>query len=336
VTASRTARGRSVRLGLVLGLTALSSAVLRRRATLSAVAPDLRLPALWLPLSIGSSLELAVARRMFSQDATAVDGVRVTSHDVPGGRDVFVYRPHDLQRPAGALLWIHGGGLVLGRPEADHDLCSRMARELGIVVVSARYRLAPEDPFPAGLDDCSAALRWLHEQAGVLGVDAQRVAVGGASAGGGLAAAVVQRAHDSGLPVAFQVLVYPMLDDRTALRRDLGGRGRVAWTPRSNTFAWAAYLGHRARREESRPYAAAARREELTGLPPAWIGVGDLDLFHDEDLEYARRLQEAGVAVEVLVEPGMYHGAELQLRTTVPSMRAFQQAMFDALAKGLA
>jgi acetyl esterase/lipase len=146
----------------------------------------------------------------------------------------------------------------------------------------------------------------------------------------------VQRAHDHGLPVRFQLLLYPMLDDRTALRRDHGGRGRIAWTPRSNRYAWTSYLGHEPRADEPRRYAAAARRGNLAGLPPAWIGVGDLDLFYEEDLDYARRLRDAGVPVTLRLEPGMYHAAELELQATVPTMRAFQQAMFDALARGLA
>jgi acetyl esterase/lipase len=143
---------------------------------------------------------------------------------------VFVYEPTVRDRPGAGLLWVHGGGLVLGRPEADHELCSRIARDLGILVVGARYRLAPEHPFPAALDDLVAVVRWLADPAAGLGVDPTRVAVGGASAGGGLAASAVQRAHDEGLPVAFQLLVHPMLDDRTVLRRDLDGRSRIGWT----------------------------------------------------------------------------------------------------------
>ena len=317
-------------------VTAVVTAVLRRRRTLSAVAPELRTPRLWLPLSVGSAVEVALRRRLPARPAGPVAGVTITTCDVPGGQDVFVHEPPVRERPSAALLWVHGGGLVLGRPEGDHELCSRIARDLGILVVSARYRLAPEHPFPAALDDLVAALRWLAGSAAALGVDPARVAVGGASAGGGLAASVVQRAYDEELPVAFQLLLHPMLDDRTVLRRDLAGRGRIGWTPRSNAYGWTAYLGHRPGADEPRRYAAAARREDLTGLPPAWIGVGDLDLFRDEDVDYARRLADAGVPVRLLVEPGMYHAAELGLQATVPSMRAFQQAAFDALAEGLA
>jgi acetyl esterase/lipase len=318
----------------VLGVAA--AAVVRRHRTISAVAPDLRTPILWLPLFVDNPLVLAAGRRLFDRTSEPVAGTAISQHEVLGGQDVFVYEPAGRQRPTGALLWIHGGGTILGRPETDHELCSRFARDLGVAVVSARYRLAPEHPFPAGLDDCYAALRWLHHEADALGVDRGRIAVGGASAGGGLAAVVVQRAHDHGLPVRFQLLLYPMLDDRTALRRDHGGRGRIAWTPRSNRYAWTSYLGHEPRADEPRRYAAAARRGDLAGLPPAWIGVGDLDLFYEEDLDYARRLRDAGVPVTLRLEPGMYHAAELELQATVPSMRDFQQAMFDALARGLA
>jgi acetyl esterase/lipase len=315
---------------------ATATGLLRRHRTLRAVSPDLRTPDLWLPLAVVGPTTLRLGRRLFGTPTEPVDGVTVDRHDVPGGLDVLVHRPAGRAQPSGALLWIHGGGYVLGRPEMDTELCSRMARDLGIVVVGARYRLAPERPFPAGLDDCTAALRWLHDSAGELGVEPARVAVGGASAGGGLAATLVQRAHDEDLPVAFQLLVYPMLDDRTVLRREHAGRGRLIWTPRSNAYAWTAYLGHRPGAADPRRYAVAARREDLSGLPPAWIGVGDLDLFLEEDLEYARRLEKAGVPVEVVVEPGMYHAAELELHASVPSMRAFRQAVVDAVGRGLA
>lgn len=242
----------------VLAASAVAAAAARRHHTLSAVAPELRTPALWLPRPIIGKLSLTLARRRSRRTTDPVAGVAVTRHDVPGGRDAFVYESPGPRRPGGALLWVHGGGTILGHPESDHELCSRIARDLGIVVVSARYRLAPEHPFPAGFDDCFAALRWLHGAAPALGVDGARVAVGGASAGGGLAASVVQKAHDQGLPVAFQMLLYPMLDDRTALVRDHRGRGRIGWTPRSNTYAWTCYLGRGPRVAEPRPYAAAA------------------------------------------------------------------------------
>ena len=245
---------------------------------------------------------------------------------------LVVYERPERERPSGALVWIHGGGLVMGAPEGGEGLCSRLAAELGIVVVSVDYRLAPEHPFPAGLEDCYAALEWVHDRAGELGVDRRRVAVGGDSAGGGLAAALAQMAADRGGPaVCFQLLHYPMLDDRTTLRTGLDA---LVWTMRSNRWAWAAYLGHPPTVTEQRPYASASRRTDLGGLPPAWIGVGDIDLFHDECVDYAARLRAAGVPCELHVEPGMYHGAD-QLMPAAPSMRAFLDRLVAALGSAM-
>lgn len=252
-----------------------------------------------------------------------------------GGRPTaYLYDPPGRTRPSGALVWIHGGGMILGAPWIDHGLCNRLAVELGILVLNVDYRLAPEHPFPAGLDDCYAALAWLHEHAADLGVDPVGIGVAGASAGGGLAAGVAQMAHDRGLPLAFQGLVYPMLDDRTALRTDHGTRGAVAWTPQRNRDAWGWYLGHPVGPDEDRSYAVPARRADLTGLAPAWVGVGGQDLFHDEDVDYARRLDAAGVPVELVVVPGMPHAADM-----VPGIApaaAFRGRFVAALGRALA
>lgn len=307
----------------------------QRRRDIAAVAAELRNPLMWLPLSIGSRLELATGRRFFLPATRPVAGVTVTTHDVPGGLDVLVYEPEGRTGTTGALFWIHGGGLIMGTPEVAHHTCSYLARELGIVVVSARYRLAPEHPFPAGLDDCAAALRWLFASTDDLRVDPARVAIGGESAGGGLAATLAQRALDEDLSLAFQFLIYPMLDDRTPLR-DAGHRGRLVWTPRSNRWAWSAYLGHPPAETETRPFASAARRDDLTGLPPAWIGVGELDLFHDEDLAYASRLRSAGVPVEVHLQPGMPHGIDITVAEPGPVTRAFRDAALTALRAAIA
>ncbi|MGW4346727.1 alpha/beta hydrolase [Streptomyces sp. NPDC004690] len=318
-----------------LGLISGAAAVLigsRRARTLRAVAPELRSPALWLPVTTCDPVTLWITRRIGGHYVTRVEGgVTVTRHDVEDGQDVYVYRP---EKPGGgALLWIHGGGTVSGTPAYDHALCSRLARDHGILVVSARYRLAPEHPFPAAHDDCFAALRWLHRFAGRLGIDPDRIAVGGGSAGGGLAAGVVQRAVDEGVPVAFQLLLYPMLDDRTTARQP-SHRGRLVWTRRSNAFGWASCLGPGHAFRDLPPYAAPGRRTDLTGLPPAWIGVGDLDLFYEEDLAYAQRLAAAGTPVDLRIEPGMYHAADY-LKHKAPSMRAFRQSLSDAIGQGL-
>jgi acetyl esterase/lipase len=234
--------------------------------------------------------------------------------------------------PSAALLWIHGGGLVMGTPEVGNELCSRIVADLGIVVVSVDYRLAPEDPFPAGLDDCYRTLTWIHDNAADLGIDPMGVAVGGDSAGGGLAACLAQFAFDrGGPPICFQLLQYPMLDDRTAARTD---HDALIWTNASNRFAWEAYLGHPAGDPEQRPYASAARRTDLAGLPPAWIGIGEIDLFHDESVDYAERLRAAGVPVDLHVVPGMYHAAD-RMVPAAPTMTAFVTTMIDALETGL-
>jgi acetyl esterase/lipase len=225
--------------------------------------------------------------------------------------------------------------MVLGAPEQGHVLCSRWAAELGVLVVSVDYRLAPEDPFPAGLEDCYSALQWLHDEAGSTGVDPARIAVGGDSAGGGLSAALSQLARDrNGPAICFQLLEYPMLDDRTVLRAGTEGRGRFLWTPESNRFAWTAYLGRSPIEGDAPLYAAPARTEDVSGLPPAWVGVGDLDLFHDEDVAYAERLRVAGVPCELDVVPGMYHGAD-SIMPSRPTSRSFRDRMTAALAAGV-
>ena len=217
------------------------------------------------------------------------------------GVGVRLFRPAGASGVGPALLWIHGGGYVIGSAAQDDVLCRRFARELGATVASVDYRLAPEHPYPAPLEDCYSALTWL---ARLPSVDPARVAIGGASAGGGLAAALALLARDRAeVPLAAQLLVYPMLDDRTVDRHDLHNPGHRLWNQSSNKFGWASYLG-----DADPVIAVPARREDLSGLPPAWMGVGTLDLFHDEDVVYAERLKAAGVPCEVEVVPGAFHG----------------------------
>lgn len=307
---------------------AAAAGATRRRRRVQAVAPDLRNPRVAVPLPPLNGTTLKYARTMLSAPSPMREGVLMREVHTPDGVRVLTYQPHDRSTPSGAVLWIHGGGLIMGAAEQDHEVCGRFADELGILVVSVDYRLAPEHPFPAGLDDCYAALQWMHQSAAELGIDPARIAVAGGSAGGGLAACVAQMATDrDGPPVCFQLLQYPMLDDRTALRRDLEA---LVWSARSNRFAWSAYLGRPAALEDVRPYASAARRIDLRGLPPAWIGVGDIDLFHDECIDYARRLGDAGVPCQLHVEPGMYHAAEMFAPESA-AMTGFSQRMLDAL-----
>jgi acetyl esterase/lipase len=334
--------------GGALGIRWVSRRLARARPARAAVAPDLRHPVLLVDFSLATDRDLARARRVMElvrrvlvRRGPQVPGVEIRDRFVPVGPGdgpgprVRLIRGRAAHRRSGALLWIHGGGMVMGNPEQDDLWLSGLADELGILVVSVDYRLAPEHPYPAALDDCMAALRWLCDAADELGVDPGRVAVGGASAGGGLAAAVALRARDEGgPPVCFQLLDYPMLDDRTVLRTDHAGTGAFVWTPVSNRFGWSAYLGAPPRERDDRVHAAPARATDLSGLPPAWVGVGQLDLFHAEDVDYARRLAEAGVACELVDEPGMYHGAD-QLVPNAPRMQAYRRSMVDALRHAL-
>jgi acetyl esterase/lipase len=266
--------------------------------------------------------------------SAAGPGVEVGERDAAGVR-VRVYRPRE-GASGGVLLWLHGGGLIVGAPRADDRRCGGWARDGGLVVVSVAYRLAPEHPFPAALDDAHAAWAWLQRAAAELGVDPARVAIGGASAGGGLAACLAQRLRDEGgVQPAAQLLVYPMLDDRTAARRELDGAGHLVWHNRSNRTGWSAYLGAGPGAPETPAYAAAARCADLRGLPRAWIGVGDLDLFWDEDRAYAERLEAAGVAVELLEIAGAPHGFDT-MAPDVPLARAFAEHQHAFLRERLA
>ena len=246
-----------------------------------------------------------------------------------------VYRPSASAAPTPVLLWFHGGGYVIGKPEMDDAVCGQYARELGIAVVSVDYRLAPGHPFPAGLEDGYAALIWVRHHADQLGIDRNRIAIGGASAGGGLAASLVQLAHDRGeVDPVFQLLVYPMLDDRTSCRTDLADTNHLAWSRKSNGFAWQAYLGTAPGARDMPDCAVPARRTDLAGLPPAWVGVGSLDLFHDEDVAYAQRLRASGGACDLLVVPGAFHGFDV-FTPDAPVVKAFRAAQIAALKKHL-
>ncbi|AKK25653.1 alpha/beta hydrolase [Mycobacterium sp. EPa45] len=260
--------------------------------------PDLRKAARFTPRNLISPWTLPVLRRLTGLQRPNNDGVEILT--LESGVGVRLYRPVGASTTTPALLWIHGGGYVLGTAAQDDMLCRRFVEQLGVVVASVDYRLAPEHPYPAPLEDCYTALQWL---AGLPAVDADRIAIGGASAGGGLAAALALLARDrDGVKPVFQLLVYPMIDDRS-VGLHLDNPGQRLWNATSNKFGWRAYLGG-----ADPEVAAPARRTDLAGLPPAWLGVGTLDLFHDEDLDYAERLKAAGVPCEVHVVPGAFHG----------------------------
>jgi acetyl esterase/lipase len=255
----------------------------------------------------------------------------------PGAPDVrvVVYLPLQQPRPRAALVWIHGGGYVLGTADADELQHKTTVSQVGCVLVSVDYRLAPEEPFPASVEDCYAALAWVHRHAVELGVDAERIAIGGASAGGGLAAALGLLARDRAeFPVVFQLLLVPMLDDRTVTSGDPHPyTGEFTWTRDKNLFGWSSLLGRAPGGADVSPYASPARAASLERLPAAYIATGALDLFLDEDLEYARRLTRAGVATELHVYPGAFHGfgRAAQARVTHAYQRDYLQALGRAL-----
>ncbi|MGO4446999.1 alpha/beta hydrolase [Mycobacterium sp. 2YAF39] len=279
--------------------------------------PDLRKIARLTPKQSVTPVTLPimrmVTRRMWRRAPEDVEALTL-----PSGVGVWLYRPTAGAGPGPALLWIHGGGYVIGHPGQDDQLCRRYARRLGATVASVDYRLAPEHSYPVPLEDCYAALKWLTA---LPSVDADRVAIGGASAGGGLAAALALLARDRGeVALAAQLLVYPMLDDRTVGRDGQDNPGLRLWNRTNNRFGWSAYLG-----DADPEVAVPARRADLSGLPPAWMGVGTLDLFHDEDLAYAERLKAAGVPCDIEIVEGAFHGFD----GIVPKAKV-SQSFFDS------
>lgn len=267
-----------------------------------------RVPA--LPLHNKLLLAILQPLMRMGKKPDSLHGVAIAEHNT-GSSTVRVYTPEGELSGAG-LLWIHGGGYVIGAPTINDRECALYARDLKMIVVSAGYRLAPKHPFPAGMDDCFAAWQWLLNNAADLGVNPQRIVISGQSAGGGMAAGLVQRIHDGGgIQPAGQALFCPMIDDRTATKTELDALKHKMWTNVNNRGGWRHYLGMAPGSASVPQYAAAARREDLSGLPPAWIGVGDIDLFHDEDTTYARRLRDAGVPCDLDIFPGAPHGFEI-------------------------
>jgi acetyl esterase/lipase len=237
------------------------------------------------------------------------DNVSRTDHviDDVTGVSVRVHRRIGVEGRLPCVYWIHGGGYVAGSNLGDDLRFDRWCQSIDCVGVSVDYRLAPEHPYPTPLDDCYAGLAWVHEHASDLGVDPSRIGVGGASAGGGLAAALALLARDRGeLAVAFQLLIYPMIDDRQVTPSSTWID--AIWPPSANTFGWTSYVGSGKGGPDVPAYAAPARATDLAGLPPTIISVGAIDGFCDEDVEYATRLRHAGVPVELHVYPGGPHG----------------------------
>ncbi len=289
-------------------------------AALAAMPPRVALNAETLPLARASMRTLADAYERSTLVSRSDHEVESSDgHRVP----IRVHRPADARtdetRPA--VVWMHGGGLVSGTHLIDDGRFDRWCTRFGVVGVAVDYGLAPERPFPGPLEDCYAALAWTHAHADDLGVAADRIGIGGASAGGNLAAGLALLARDRGEhAVAFQALVYPMLDDRMTT---VSSAWEVPiWPPASNHFGWSAYLAGRRGAADVSAYAAPARAVDLAGLPPAFVCVGALDGFVDEDVDYAARLVRAGVPVELHVYPGAPHGFDLMMVHTDVARRA--------------
>jgi acetyl esterase/lipase len=250
---------------------------------------------------------------------------------------LLVYRPAAERNNHGAILHIHGGGYVMGSPEARHAHNIERCSTLDCVVVSVAYRLAPETAYPGPLEDCYTALRWMHDQCAALDIQPDKIIVSGESAGGGLAAALCLLVRDRAeMTLAFQHLTAPMLDDRTCCRPDPHPHtGEFIWTRDHNDFGWTAMLGTRPGADSISAYAAPGRATDLAGLPPAFISVGGLDLFLEETLDFGRRLSRAGVSVELHVYPGACHGfyALPSARVCRDENRISREALQRALAQ---
>jgi acetyl esterase/lipase len=305
------------------------------------VDPEL-LPVLdMLPPLVWSPAKLAEPRAFMEQLSEAQPlpdlPVEVSEMKVPGTAGqpdvaISLYRPLGAEGRLAALLHIHGGGYVAGSPRLTAAQNLQTAYDLQCLIVSVDYRLAPEVPFPGALEDCLAALRFLHGNADALSVDRARIAVRGESAGGGLAAAVAIAARDEGnLDLAMQVLIYPMLDDRTGSSIAPGDYvGEFVWDKAANLFAWQSYLGGLTGNDVP-GRAAPAREQNLSNLPPTFIAVGQLDLFVAENIDYAKRLIDAGIPTELHVYPGAFHGFDLAADSKVA--KAFQADAHAALSR---
>lgn len=273
---------------------------------------------------------MAEQRASAPASASAVVAEHLLVPGPDGEVPVIVYRRPSAS-PQPALLWIHGGGYILGT--AEDDRARVIAENLDCAVISVDYRLAPEHPFPAGPEDCHAVLNWMSAQAEALNLDSRRIAIGGASAGGGMAAGVALMNRDRhGPELAMQLLLYPMIDN---LHATPSGRyvNHPVWNQQTSFNAWEMYLAGVPGLDAS-PYAAASRADDLAGLPRTYICVGSEDLFRDEDIDYARRLLDADVPCELAVFPGLYHGGDIFVPHARISLR-LTASVLSALAFGL-
>lgn len=292
------------------------------------IAPEIRAVLETMPLNAAvlSEKTLAAAREQLASRVppSPLSQVERIDMPVPGreGVSIRIHRPIERSGRLPCIVWMHGGGLVMGNNLQDGARLDDWCQRFNLVGVSVEYRLAPEAPFPIPLEDCYGALQWVAVNADKLGIDVRRLGVGGASSGGGLAAALARLAQHTYLDLAFQLLIYPMLDDR--MTTVSSHWDDPVWPPEANRFAWRSYL--RGLRDGSVPEEAAmARATDLAGLPRTFIAVGAIDSFSDEDIDYATRLRHAGVSTELHVYDGAPHGFD----ALAPASSVAQRAAAD-------
>lgn len=250
--------------------------------------------------------------RMMTAELPPIDNIVIEDRNIAAPDALLelvvrIYKPTGVSAGLPGIFFIHGGGMIMGSIETENHKAAMLCETIQSIVVSVEYRLAPENPHPAQVQDCYEALVWMSKNAAELGFDTDRLAIVGGSAGGGLAIATALMARDQEFPkLSFQMANYPMIDDRneTPSSKEITDVG--IWDRKANIEAWDWYLGGKNADE----YAAPARAKDLSGLPPTFIDVGELDLFRDEDIEFAKRLLQAGVTTELHVYPGAYHASE--------------------------
>jgi acetyl esterase/lipase len=284
---------------------------------------------------------LPIARRT-NIDAPPLAEPRWTERSIPGPKGapdvrVYIVNASTQERLRPVILHMHGGGFVVGEAKNSVHSLQQVAAALDCVIVTVDYRLAPETHFPGSLEDNYAALKWLYEKAVELGADKSKIAVMGESSGGGHAAMLAIAARDRGeVPIRFQALIEPMLDDRTGSTRNVPAHiGALVWNSGSNRFGWTSLLGVPAGSSHVPHGAVPARVDDLSGLPATFIGVGSIDLFVNEDLEYAQRLIQVGVPTELIVVPGAFHGFQSMVPNS-PVSKRFLASVNEALARAFA
>ena len=267
--------------------------------------------------------EMTLASNLEMRASLPPTDVTIEETAIPGADGeipIVIYQPPG-PAPRGGVLWLHGGGYIVGLAR-DDARCIEFAEVVGCTVVSVDYRLAPEATYRESIADSFAALQWMVDNSDDLGIDARRIAIGGGSAGGGLTAGLALYNRDHlGPDVAYQLLIYPMIDDTHDTPSGHEDTCPTVWNRDVSFKAWKMYLGDEYGTDHVSPYAAAARAQDLTGLPPALVTVGTLDLFRDENIDYAQRLMAAGVPTDLLVYEGMFHGVEMLVLDAVVSVR---------------